>query len=171
VIRAVSWVMRSSQKAIWSSSIRASSPWWSSNMPSRASTRSSCLAFIRVRARPASTFGSRWPAIIALIMSLADSVVSLEATLDSLTSAPSSSFSSRWQHRVRSWTRRVRARVQSRSARIAAGGTNEGRSRPSSVSRASHCASVFGRPGRLRAWAALTSCTASPHASSTKKHR
>jgi hypothetical protein len=28
--------------------------------------------------------------------------------------------------------------------------------------------SVLGRPGRLLAWAALTSCTASPHASSTK---
>jgi hypothetical protein len=28
--------------------------------------------------------------------------------------------------------------------------------------------SVLGRPGRFLAWAALTSCTASPHASSTK---
>jgi len=28
--------------------------------------------------------------------------------------------------------------------------------------------SVLGRPGRLLAWDALTSCTASPHASSTK---
>jgi hypothetical protein len=31
--------------------------------------------------------------------------------------------------------------------------------------------SVFGRPGRFLAWAALTSCTASPHISRTKKHR
>ena len=71
-------------------------------MPSSASTRSSCLAFIRVRARPASTCGSRCPAIIALIMSCAETVVSLEATAESLTSAPSSSFSSRCQQRVRS---------------------------------------------------------------------
>jgi len=42
---------------------------------------------------------------------LADSVVSLEATLDSLISAPSSSFSSRCQQRVRSRTRSVLARV------------------------------------------------------------
>ena len=111
VIRAVSWVMRCVEEGDLVQQQPASSPWWSSNMPSRASTRSSCLAFIRVRARPASARGSRSPAIIALIMSLADSVVSLEATLDSLTSAPSSSFSSRWQHRVRSWTSRVRARV------------------------------------------------------------
>ena len=111
VIRAVSWAIRASQKAAWSSSSWASSPWWSSNMPARASTRSSCLAFIRVRARAASVRGSRSPAIMALIMSLADSVVSLLATLDSLISAPSSSFSSRWKHRVRSWVSRVRARV------------------------------------------------------------
>ena len=52
-----------------------------------------------------------FPAIIALIMSCAESVVSLLATADTLTSAPSSSFSSRCQHRVRSWTSRVRARV------------------------------------------------------------
>jgi len=73
--------------------------------------RSSCLAFIFPRARAASAFGSRWPAIIALIMSGADKVVSLEATLDTFTRAPSSSFSSRWKQRVRSWARRVRARV------------------------------------------------------------
>jgi hypothetical protein len=87
VIRAFSWVIRVSQKAAWSSRSWASSPWWSSNMPARASTRSSCLAFIRVRARAASVCGSRSPAIMALIMSLADSVVSLLATLDSLISA------------------------------------------------------------------------------------
>src|ERR1700754_4824357 len=61
-------------------------------MPSRAWTSSSCLAFIPVRARAASTRGSRCPAIIALIMSCAETVVSLDATLDSLTWAPSSSF-------------------------------------------------------------------------------
>jgi len=44
-------------------------------------------------------------------MSWAETVVSLDATLDSLTSAPSSSFSSRWKQRVRSWTSLVQARV------------------------------------------------------------
>jgi hypothetical protein len=63
------------------------------------------------RARAASCRGSRWPAIIALIMSCAETVVSLLATDETLTSAVSSSFSSRCQQRVRSWTRRVRARV------------------------------------------------------------
>jgi hypothetical protein len=109
--RAVSWAIRPSRKAIWSSSSPASSPWWSSNMPVSAWTRSSCLAFMLPRARAASLCGSRWPAIIALIMSCADSVVSLLATDETLISAPSSSFSSRCQQRVRSWTSRVRARV------------------------------------------------------------
>jgi hypothetical protein len=61
-------------------------------------------------------------------------------------------------------------RVQARSARICGGGTNEDRSIPISVSRAIHRASslsVFGRPGRLRAWEEFTSCTASPASSST----
>ena len=89
VIRVVSWAIRCSRKAIWSSRSPASSPWWSSNMPSSASTRSSCLAFIRPRARPASVRGSRWPAIMALIMSCAESVVSELATDDTFTSAPS----------------------------------------------------------------------------------
>ena len=35
----------------------------------------------------------------------------LLATLDSLIKAPSSSFSSRWKQRVRSWASRVRVRV------------------------------------------------------------
>ena len=51
--------------------------------------------------------------------------------------------------RVRSRTRSCRARVKSRTARIAAGGTKLGRSMPHWVSRASHIASslsVFGRP-------------------------
>ena len=61
-------------------------------------------------------------------------------------------------------------RVYTRSARISGGGTNEDRSIPISVSRAIHRASslsVFGRPGRFRAWEELTSCTASPASSST----
>jgi hypothetical protein len=91
-IRAFSWLILPSRAAIWSGSRAASSPWWSSNMPSRASANSSCLAFIPVRARAASTLGSRCPAIIALTMSCADTVASLLATLGSLTSALSSSF-------------------------------------------------------------------------------
>jgi hypothetical protein len=86
-IRAFSWLILPSRTAIWSSSSPASSPWWSSNMPSRASTSSSCLAFIPVRARAASVRGSRCPAIIALIMSCADTVVSLLTTDETLTSA------------------------------------------------------------------------------------
>ncbi len=61
-------------------------------------------------------------------------------------------------------------RVQARSARISGGGTNEDRSIPIPVSRASRRASslpVFGRPGRFLAWEELTSCTASPASSST----
>jgi len=46
-----------------------------------------------------------------LIMSCAETVVSLLATADTLISATSSSFSSRCQQRVRSWTRWVRARA------------------------------------------------------------
>ena len=55
--------------------------------------------------------GSRCPAIIALIMSCADTVVSLLTTDETLTSALYSSFSSRCQRRVRSWVSRARARV------------------------------------------------------------
>jgi hypothetical protein len=109
--RAASWAIRASRKAMWSSRTWASSPWWASNMPSRAATRPSCLARIRARASPASTRGSRSPAIIALIMPCAEMVVSLLATEETLTSAPSSSFSSRCQHQVRSRTSRARARV------------------------------------------------------------
>src|SRR5215469_10564250 len=59
-------------------------PCRSSNMPVSAATRASCLARIRPRASPASTCGSRSPAISALIMSCADRVVSLLATDETL---------------------------------------------------------------------------------------
>ena len=88
----------------------------------------------------------------------------------SLHKAPSSSFSSRCQALVRSWTRWSRPRVYSRSSRISAGGTKLGRSRPISASRASHWASsrpVFGRPASCLAWEEFASVTASPCASST----
>ena len=71
---------------------------------------------------------------------------------------------------MRSAVRSQICRVYTRSARICGGGTNEDRSIPISVSRAIHRASslsVFGRPGRLRAWEEFTSCTASPASSST----
>ena len=90
-------------------------------------------------------------------------------TDDSLTRAPSSSFSSRCHSRVRSRTSCSLVRVRSRSARISGGGTKLGRSRPISASRAIHCASsrsVFGRPASCRAWREFTSCTLSPAASS-----
>ena len=64
----------------------------------------------------------------------------------------------------------VRARVKSRTARIAAGGMKLGRSMPHWVSRASHIASslsVFGRPLRFLACDADTSWTARPAVSST----
>jgi hypothetical protein len=44
-------------------------------------------------------------------MSWAEMVVSLLATDETLTRADSSSFSSRWKQRVRSWVSRVRIRV------------------------------------------------------------
>ena len=110
-IRAVSLPVWAASASIWSSSIRASSPWWASNRPASASARAACLAFIRPRASPARTCGSRWPAISASIMSRAETVVSLEATADTLIRASSSSFSSRCQYRVCSRVRSVRSRV------------------------------------------------------------
>jgi hypothetical protein len=75
-------------------------------------------------------------------MSRAVLVLASEYTAeDSLTRAPSSSFSSHCHSLVRPRTSCSRVRVRSRSARISGGGTNEGRSRPISASRAIHCAS------------------------------
>ena len=122
-------------------------------------------------ARSAIVRGSRSPATSAATIATTDlAFIPSDATEVILTMASSSSFSSRCRTRVRSWTRSVRARVKSRTARIAAGGTNDGRSIPHWVSRASHIASslsVFGRPFRFLACDADTSCTASPMLSST----
>jgi hypothetical protein len=146
----------------------------SNRIPVNAFTSSGRLARILVMARSASLAGSRSPAIIASIMARPDTdPASLEMTEVSLHRASSRVFSSRCQHRVRSWVRCSSCRVYWRSARISGGGTNDGRSRPISVSRAIHCASVlsvFGRPGRFRAWEAFTSWTSSPAASSTENH-
>ena len=121
-------------------------------------------------ARSAIARGSRSPATSAATIATADlAFIPSDTTEVILTMASSSSFSSRCRTRVRSWTRFVRARVKSRTARIAAGGTKLGRSIPHWVSRASHIASrsVFGRPFRFLACDADTSCTASPMLSST----
>lgn len=74
-----------------------------------------------------------------------------------------------YQHVIRSRVRSARSRVYPRSARTGAGGTNDGRSMPFSVSLASHTASslsVFDRPGTFLTSRALTRCTDSPAASS-----
>ena len=115
-------------------------------------------------ARAARACGSRSPPAIVFSMSRRSGPASLYTADDSLTRAPSSSFSSRCQSRVRSRPGEAGA-GQARSARISGGGTKQGRSRPISVSRAIHrasCWSVFGLPGRFRAWEEFTSCTARP---------
>jgi hypothetical protein len=76
-----------------------------------ASISAARLAFIRPRARPASTFGSRSPAISASSMSRTDLVSSVDATAETLISESSNSFSSRCQYRVRSRVRSTRSRV------------------------------------------------------------
>ena len=145
-------------------------------MPDSASASAGSLSFlIFPRPSAARTRGSRSPAIIASMTARAVwCPASFDTTADSLHRASSSSFSSRCQYLVRSAVRSQMCRVYTRSARISGGGTNEDRSIPISVSRAIHRASslsVFGRPGRLRAWEEFTSCTASPASSSTTKHR
>src|SRR6266542_3745107 len=80
-VRRSIWAVRASY---WSSSRRASSAWWSSNRPVRACTSAACLAFIRPRARPASTLGSRWPEISASSIARPDLPMMSVATVDSL---------------------------------------------------------------------------------------
>ncbi len=165
------WVIRWSRNLTWSISAWAITPWWESNMPSRASASWARLARSGPLARSAILAGSRSPSIRACTIATTDlAFIPSEATEVILTIASSSSFSIRCMHRVRSRTRSSRARVKSRSARIAAGGTNDGRSMPHWVSRASHIASslsVFGRPLRFFACDGETSWTASPMPSST----
>ena len=157
------------------SSAAAAKACWSSNrIPVNALASSGFLGRILVWARSARTCGSRSPAIMASIIARPDTdPASLEMTEVSLHMASSRVFSRRCQQRVRSWVRRSSWRVYWRSARISGGGTKLGRSSPISVSRAIHCASalsVLGRPGRLRAWEAFTSCTSRPAVSRATNH-
>jgi hypothetical protein len=104
--------------SIWSSSMRASSAWWSSNLPSSAPASSFRRARAFPMARSARAWGFRCPAISASSIARDVWVVSLEATEESLTRARSRSFSSRCQCRAWSWTRLARSRVYSRSRRM-----------------------------------------------------
>jgi hypothetical protein len=155
---------------MWSRWARISMRWWSRTcMPSRACAIAARPPLTCPAASAARAFGSSSPSAMASRMTRAVLVLASECTTgDSLTRAPSRSFSSRCHCRVRSRTTCSRARVRSRSARISGGGTNEGRSRPISASRAIHWASswsVFGRPASCRAWRELTSCTRRPASS------
>src|SRR5512132_1146711 len=81
-----------SRASIWSSSILASSPWWASKRPVNAATSAACLPRSRPLASPASTLGSRWPAMSASSMARPETPMMSVATLDSLIRASSSSL-------------------------------------------------------------------------------
>ena len=128
---------------------RISLGWWlPRRMPSSAASTAARPPLTPPWASAARALGSRSPSAMASRMTRADlTAASDDTTDDSLTRAPSRSFSSRCHSRVRSRTSCSLARVRSRRARISGGGTKEGRSRPISASRAIHCASsrsVFG---------------------------
>ncbi len=109
----------------------------------------------------ANTNGSLSPSIIAARITRAETVVSDEATADSLIDASSSISSNRTASRVRSPISCTRYRVNNRSRRISGGGTNDGVNNPCSNSCAIHSASrtsVF-RPGTAFMWAALSNHT------------
>ena len=74
-------------------------------------TSAACLTRIRPRARPASTCGSRSPAISASIIARPGAPMMSVATVESLIRASSSSFSIRWACRDRSRVRSSRSRV------------------------------------------------------------
>ncbi len=115
-------------------SVRVCGP---NRMPARDSSSASRRWRLTPRPRAARARGSRSPAIIASMTSRAVTWPGqLRYRRRQLDRASSSSFSSRCHHRVRSAARSNTGRVRTRSARISGGGTNEGRSRPISVSRA-----------------------------------
>jgi hypothetical protein len=102
------WAVRA---PVWSSRMRASSAWCSSNRPSSASASSLRLARIFPIARSARALGLRCPAISASSIARTDWVSRVEATEETLIRARSSSFSSLAQCRDRSWTRSARSLV------------------------------------------------------------
>ncbi len=113
------------------SSIRDSrNRWWSLKVPtdSPANACSSRPILVRIRARASSarTFGSRSPAIIALIMARPETPKMSLATTESLMQAFSSSFSTRFFSALRTSTRSARYRVRSRNPRIVAVGHETG---------------------------------------------
>jgi len=96
---------------MWSRCKRHIRAWWSPNLPSSAIDRSAIFDRILPLASSARTGLRRSPSISASIIARPDLVAMDQATESILIPAPSSSFSSRWKHRVRSWASRVRARV------------------------------------------------------------
>ena len=108
------------------------------NVQSSASSSWVILPRIRGRAFCASTLGSRSPAMIDSSMSRPDTPWMSVITLDSLTWASSSSFSTRCFSPVRTRVRCRRYRVWVRSRRISSGGTKLDASDPRSVILASH---------------------------------
>jgi hypothetical protein len=79
-----------------------SSAWWSSKCPVSASIRSGILRRILECARSAIAAASRLPATSSASIARADTVVTDDATAESLIEASSSSFSNRTASRVRS---------------------------------------------------------------------
>jgi hypothetical protein len=78
--------------SMWSSSILASSAWWSSKRPVSAATNAARLPRIRPLASSASTLGSRCPAISAASMARPETPMMSVATVPSLIRASSSSL-------------------------------------------------------------------------------
>jgi hypothetical protein len=110
---------------------------------------------------PASTRASRSPSIIARSITRAETVVTDDATADSLIEASSSINSSRTASRVRSPINCSRYLVSIRNRRIGGGGTNDGDNNPCSRSCAIHSASRTSvlRPGTAFMCAAFSSQT------------
>ena len=170
-IAASNWSMRAVRVSIWVVDLVQQHPGefgWSSNRPSRAATKAECLVFIRPRASPASTFGSRCPAISASIMARPDTPMMSVATADILIRASSSSFSSRCTCRDRSWVRSCAAGC----SRVIAGSVPAaGNSAAAGPSRSAWPATPrqqvrLGSAGTFLTSRALTSCTSRPAASS-----
>ena len=111
-IRVVSvsiWAVRAS---IWSSSIRASSAWWSSNRPVERLDQGGALGLHPAAGQVGEHAAGRVPRRSAPRSCPAPTACPASlATADTLISASSSSFSSRCQYRVRSRVRSTRSRV------------------------------------------------------------